>query len=236
MIIEGKNAVRELLTSNRTVDKVYILKSMPTKGEFISLSKNKGVRYVLSDKHLLDKMSTNKRHQGVIAIASDFKYSTIDEIKNHAKTLNEDLFLLILDSIEDPHNFGSIIRTAECVGVHGIIISKNNQVQVNETVVKVSAGAISHIHIARVTNINYFIDELKKDFINIVATDMDGDNIFTTKVQKPLALIIGNEGKGIKALTKRKADYILSIPQYGKINSLNASVACALSLYALKNN
>ena len=183
------------------------------------------------DQKFLEKYTQSQKHQGIACSIEDFKYSSVEEIILSKK--NKPLLIFILDSIEDPHNLGSIIRVGECLGVNGIIIPKNRSCQVNETVYKTSAGAINHIKIAKVSNINYAIDKLKENFINIVSTDSKGDNIYNTKISGDIAIVIGSEGFGIHELTKKKSDYIVSIPMFGKVNSLNASVATGIIGYEI---
>ncbi len=232
MFIEGKNPVLEAINSNIKIKKIYIQDSL--KSDFLDKIKKSKIAFEIKNKNDMDKMSNTKHHQGIIAEIQDFQYSSIDDIIEYAKNKNEDPFILILDGIEDPHNLGSIIRVADCVGAHGIIIGKNRCAQVSETVYKTSAGAINHTKLARVTNINYTIDDLKnKFFINVYATDANGTNIYETNLTGPVALIIGSEGHGISQLTLKKSDKILSIPLKGKVNSLNASVATSIVCYEI---
>ena len=179
-------------------------------------------------------MSETGAHQGVIAIVTPYKYCEIQDIIEHAKSKNEDPFILILDEIEDPHNFGSIIRIAEVCGVHGIIIPKRKNVGVTPTVYKTSAGATEYINIAKVTNINMAIDELKEAGIWVYGADMHGEKYcYDTDLRGPIALVVGSEGKGISKLTKSKCDVLVKIPMVGKVNSLNASVACGMITYEI---
>ncbi len=232
MIIEGKNPVKEALVGGVTISKLYIQKNHHDTDKIINLAKEKGVRFSIVEKSVLDKMSeSGGRHQGLIAVSESFKYSSIEDIINAAREKNESLLLLILDGIEDPHNLGSIMRVAECAGVHGIVIPKRRSVSVNDTVVKVSSGASSHVKVAQVTNINDTIRALKDDFVNVYCTDMNGDNIYESRLEGDVAIVIGSEGFGVKSLTRKLCDKALSIPQYGKINSLNASVATGIVVY-----
>jgi 23S rRNA (guanosine2251-2'-O)-methyltransferase len=170
-------------------------------------------------------------HQGMLAIVTDYKYSSVDDILNLAKSKNEDEFILILNEVTDVHNFGNIIRTAECVGVHGIIISKDRNAQVNETALKISSGAANHIKIARVGNLAQTIDDLKNKNIFIYGAEIGGDNVYKTNLKGKTAIVIGSEGEGIKQLIKKKCDAIVTIPQKGKVNSLNAGVAAGVVLF-----
>lgn len=231
MIIEGKNPVKEALNSSANITKVYIQNNHHDTKEIIALAKKRNIRIDFVEKRELDKLSDTGKHQGLIAISESHTYYTVDDILNNAKSKNEPLFMLILDGIEDPHNLGSIIRVAECAGVHGIVIPSRRAVSVNDTVVKVSAGASSHVMVAKVTNINDTIRELKDKFINIFALDMAGTTIYDSHLEADTALVVGNEGFGVKALTKKLCDGVLSLPQYGKVNSLNASVATGIAVY-----
>lgn len=230
MIIEGKNAIFEAVKSNTQINNVFVLENTPN--DFLELCKKKNIKVNFVDKKFLDNLSKTKKHQGYIAKIKDFEYNSVNEIIEYANSKSEDPFIIALDNIEDPHNLGSIIRVADCVGAHGIIITKNRCAQVNDTVYKTSAGAINHVKIARVTNLNYTIDSLKKDFfINVLAADANGENIYETNLTGPILLIVGSEGFGISNLTLKKSDKIISIPLEGKVNSLNASVATGIIAY-----
>jgi len=227
MQIEGRNPIKEALSLEQTkISKVYVAKGLHDLQPIIDLARKKGIRVEFLDRKMLDKMSETTHHQGVIAISEDFKYSTLDEILSSKG--DKPLFLLILDNIEDPHNLGSIIRVGECLGVDGIVIPKNRAASVNSTVIKVSAGATSYVKIAQVTNINDVIRQLKEDFVTICCADMDGENIYNAHLTGDIALVIGNEGSGVKHLTRQLCDKVVAIPQFGKVNSLNASVACGI--------
>ncbi|MGD9901676.1 MAG: 23S rRNA (guanosine(2251)-2'-O)-methyltransferase RlmB [Spirochaetales bacterium] len=233
MKLEGKNAIFEALNSNLSLQKILILNT--NKDEFtksiIDLARSKNIAVNFVSKQVLDSESETGHHQGFIGLASDFKYSEVSDILNKANSLEEDLFVVILDGVEDPHNLGSIIRTCECAGVHGIIIPKNNACPVNETVVRSSAGSISHILIARVTNINNVIKDLKADGIFVYGMEAEGELIYKANLKGKIALVVGSEGFGIGTLTKNLCDQIVSLPMEGKTNSLNASVATALGVY-----
>ena len=187
---------------------------------------------VNTDKQKLDKMIDGRNSQGIIASVTEFKYSSIEDIIKYAKEKNEAPFVLILDKIEDPHNLGAIIRSAECMGVHGVIIQKRNACQVTDTVEKVSAGACSYVKVARVTNITESIKKLKEYGLWIYGLDMEGkENIYNTKLDGAIGIVVGNEGEGISRLVKENCDILMKIPMTGKINSLNASVSAAITIY-----
>ena len=230
MKIEGKNACREALLTETTIDKMLIQNGVEC-GELISLAKKRNVKIQYANKQILDEQSVTKKHQGVILYTSDFVYSSVDEIVQEVKNNGENLLLLILDGIEDPHNLGSILRVAECAGVSGIIIPKHRAVPVNETVAKVSAGAVSRVKVARVTNINDEIKKLKEMGVFVFVADMDGDEMYRTNLTGDVALVVGSEGFGVSKLTKKLADGVVSIPMFGHINSLNASVSTGIVVY-----
>lgn len=231
MNIEGKNPVKEALDSNAQISKICISKTAHDLQSIVDIARKKNIRVDFVDKAYLDRISESKRHQGVIVISKDFEYCSLDDILSYAKSKGEKLFLLILDGIEDPHNLGSIIRVAECVGAHGIVIPSRRSVDVNATVLRTSAGATNHVRIASVTNINDTIRTLKKDFVNVYCADMNGDCLYDSHLIEDTAIVIGSEGFGVKQLTAKLCDGALSIPQFGKVNSLNASVACGIICY-----
>ena len=233
-LIIGRNAVIEALKSDRTIECVYVSKG-DLEGSIkvaLGLAKDKGVVIKEADRRKLDTMCDGLNHQGIVARVTPFKYCEVNDILEDAKRKEQQPFIVILDEIEDPHNLGSIIRTAELCGVHGIIIPKRRNVGVTSTVYKCSAGAIEHMKIAKVTNINATIDMLKEQGIWIYGADIDGkDYSYNTDFSGPCALIIGSEGKGISNLTLKKCDLLVKIPMIGKINSLNASVAGGIMMY-----
>lgn len=231
-LIAGRNAVLEALKSGRNIDKINIQKtdgrySGPIR-QIISLAKEKKIPVYYSDKAHMDK---TPNHQGVIAMGSDFEYASIDDMLQKAADRGEKPLLVILDGIEDPHNLGAIMRTAECAGAHGIIIPKRHSVSVNETVLKTSAGAAEYMLCARVTNISNTIDELKEAGLWIYACDMGDELVYDQDMTGPMAVVIGSEGFGISRLVKEKCDFVVSIPMSGSINSLNASNAAAIIIY-----
>lgn len=232
MLIYGKNPVLEAINSNTTINKIYIQKNNKELYEIKKLAKDKKVVVIDAEKSKLDKMVDNKNSQGIVASITDFKYSDIEDIIEVAKARDEEPFVLVLDKIEDPHNLGAIIRTAECLGVHGIIIQKRNSCQVTDTVEKVAAGACSYMKVARVANITESIKKLKEYGLWVYGLDMEGSTkIYDTKLEGAIALVVGNEGSGISRLVKENCDFMLNIPMTGKINSLNASVSAAISVY-----
>lgn len=237
-IIEGRNAVIEALKSDRTIEQIMVARG-DVEGSInvaIALAKEKGIVIKEVDRRKLDGMSVSKAHQGIIAVVTPYKYFEVEDILSYAEEKGEKPFIVILDEIEDPHNFGAIIRSAEVCGVHGIIIPKRRNVGVTPIVYKSSAGAVEHMRIAKVTNINSVIDELKEKGVWIYGADMEGESYcFQIDLKGSIALVIGSEGKGISKLTKSKCDVLVKIPMVGKINSLNASVAGGIMMYeALK--
>lgn len=234
MKVEGRNAVRELiLNGNTTIDKVIVQNNIHDSviSEIVDMMKQKKIRFQFVPVNVLNNDSVTKHHQGIIAYTSEFKYSTTEDILNLAKEKNEDPFILILDGIEDPHNLGSILRVCECLGVHGVIIEKTRACQVNETVIKTSVGATSYVKVARVANINNEIEKLKKQNIWVYACELGGNDLTSSNLTGGIAIVIGSEGRGTGKLTLKLCDGIVTIPQYGKINSLNASVATGIVLY-----
>lgn len=233
MIIEGKNPVIEALEAGTTIEKLYVLKGNfeATINRVIAAAKSRRISPVFTTKDVLDKLSPTGRHQGVLAVATEFEYSDIDDVLALAESKGEPPFIVIVDGVTDPHNLGGIIRSAECAGVHGVVIPKHRAVGVNETVVKVSAGATEHIMICKATNINDTIRDLKQRNIYVYCADMDGETMYSVNLTGAIALVIGGEGDGVKRLTKELCDGVVSIPQAGKINSLNASVAAGIVIF-----
>lgn len=233
-IVEGRNAVLELLNSDRDINKIFV-QSGERHGsinKIIAVAKENKVVVTEVEKSKLDFMSKTKNHQGVIAVVPPFNYCEVEDILDFAKSKNEDAFILILDGIEDPHNLGSIIRTAETAGVHGIIIPKRRTVTVNSTVAKVSAGAVEHMKIARVNNITETIRKLKENGLWIIGTDGEARTLYYNQDLKgDIAIIIGSEGFGMSRLVKENTDMLVKIPMTGKITSLNASVSAGIIIY-----
>jgi 23S rRNA (guanosine2251-2'-O)-methyltransferase len=236
--VEGRNSVLELLESDNDINKLYV-QSGEKHGAIIKIiAKAKERKIVISeiDKNKLDQMSETHNHQGVIAIVPPYNYSSVEEILELAKSKNEKPFVIICDGIEDPHNLGSIIRTAECVGAHGVIIPKRRSAAVNATVNKTSAGAVAYVKVARVTNLNDTIKELQDNGVWIYGTDMDGtDNYNEVKYDSGVGIVVGSEGFGMSRLVKENCDFLIRIPMAGKINSLNASVSASIVMYEVMN-
>ena len=231
MQIEGRNAVLEALKNGREIDYIYIKKgeNEGSINKIIGKAKDMKIMIKVVDKNKLDEMSESKNHQGIIAVANEYRYFELEEILE--QTREKAGFFLILDEIEDPHNLGAIIRSAEASGVDAIIIPKRRACQVNATVEKTAAGATSHIKIVRVTNLAQTIEKLKESGIWIYSVDMDGADYTKTDLKGKIALVIGNEGKGLSRLVKEKSDFTVSIPMKGHINSLNASVAASILMF-----
>lgn len=231
-VVAGRNAVMELLKSGKDINKIFVERGEKHGSIIEILAKAREAKHVLIevDKAKLDAMAEN--HQGIVAIVPPFDYCDVEDILQEAQSKNEDPFILILDGIEDPHNLGSIIRTAETAGIHGIIIPKRRNVAVNNTVSKVSAGATAHMKIARVTNINEIIRKLKDNGLWIIGTDGEAQTeYYNQDLKGPLAIIIGSEGFGMSKLVKENSDILIKIPMKGKINSLNASVSAGIVIY-----
>ena len=232
--IEGRNSVLELLESGKDINKIYV-----TRGErhgsinkILGIAKERKIIVVEKDKRQMDEMAQEENYQGVIAIAPPFEYSDINDILNTARERNEEPFILILDGIEDPHNLGSIIRTAETAGVHGIIIPKRRAASVNSTVNKVSCGAVEHMKIARVTNISDAIEKLKEEGLWICGTDINTEKYYYNQdLTGAIGIVIGNEGNGMSEKVKKKCDFLVKIPMKGKVTSLNASVSAGIIMY-----
>lgn len=235
LTIEGRNAVIEAFRAGKTIDKVFILDGCHD-GQINTITRearkhNTIISYVVKER--LDQMSHTGKHQGVIAIAAAYEYATVEDILDNAKEKGEAPFIFILDNIEDPHNLGAIIRTANLAGAHGIIIPKRRAVGLTATVARTSAGAINYTPVAKVTNISNTIEELKKEGMWFVCADMDGELMYNLDLKGPIGLVIGNEGEGVSRLVKEKCDFTATIPMKGDIDSLNASVAAGVLAYEI---
>lgn len=231
-VVAGRNAVLELLKSDKDINKLYIERGEKHGSitEIIAKAKEQKIVLVEVPKQKLDLMAEN--HQGVVAVVPPFNYCEIEDILDLAREKNEEPFILILDGIEDVHNLGAIIRTAETAGIHGIIIPKRRNVSINSTVTKVSAGATTYVKVARVNNLNETIKKLKDAGLWIIGTDGDGETeYYNQDLRGPLAIIIGSEGFGMSKLVKENADILIKIPMFGKITSLNASVSAGIVIY-----
>ena len=233
----GRNAVRELLNEGRDIEKIYIQKGERegSINQLIGLASERRIPIVELDKQKLDRMCAGARHQGIVAMASLQDYSTVEEILAYADEKGESPFIVLLDGVEDPHNLGAIIRSAECMGAHGIIIPKRRAVGLTATVAKSSAGAIMHMRVAKVTNLAQTIDELKEKGLWFYAADMDGESLYKTDLKGAVGIVLGSEGDGISRLVKEKCDFVVSIPMYGNVNSMNVSCAAAVILSEVAN-
>ncbi|MBR2500388.1 MAG: 23S rRNA (guanosine(2251)-2'-O)-methyltransferase RlmB [Clostridia bacterium] len=234
--IEGRNPVEEALRSGLSIDKIFISETANKNAlsKIISLAKEKGVPYSFVSSKKVEDLSGTDRSQGVVAIASAVKYSSLDEILAESKKKGMPPFVVIADEITDPHNLGAIIRTANAAGADGVLIAKHRNVGVNAVVAKTSAGAVYHTKIAKVTSIPKAIDDLKKEGLWVFGADMDGkESIFKADLRGPCALVVGSEGKGIGKLVKEKCDFLVNIPMVGKTESLNASVAAGIVMYEI---
>lgn len=231
--LEGRNAVLEVLKSGRDIEKIIVVKGNVegTVRRIVGMAKERGIVVQEVVRQKLDEMSQTKNHQGVIAVVSEHEYADIQDILAAAADKGEKPFIIILDNITDPHNLGAVIRTAECAGAHGVIIPKRRSVGLTATVGKTSAGAVEYMPVARVTNIARTVEELKKEGIWVACADMGGEDYFESALDGAIALVIGSEGEGVSRLVKEKCDFTVSIPMYGSISSLNASVASALLMY-----
>ncbi len=233
--IEGRNAVLEAFRSGKTVDKLFVLdgcKDGPVQ-TIVREARKKDTIINFVSKERLDFLSETKKHQGVIAITAAYDYAEVDDILKRAKEKNEDPFIIILDGIEDPHNLGAIIRTAEQAGAHGIIIPKHRAVGLTGTVAKTSAGALNYMPVAKVTNIVNTMKELKDKGLWFVCADMGGTRMYDLDLKGPIGLVIGSEGEGVSRLVKENCDFVASIPMKGRIDSLNASVAMGILAYEI---
>lgn len=235
LTIEGRNAVLEAFRAGKTIDKVFLLDGCqdgPIKS-ILREAKKTDVIIQFVTKERLDQLSDSQKHQGVIAFAAAYEYAQVDELLEIAKKKGEAPFLILLDNIEDPHNLGAIIRTANVVGAHGVIIPKRRASGLTATVAKTSAGAINYTPVAKVTNMTKTIQELKEKGMWFVCADMAGTSMYQLDLKGPIGLVIGNEGDGVSKLVKENCDFIASIPMKGEINSLNASVATGVMAYEI---
>lgn len=235
LTIEGRNAVLEAFRAGKTIDKLFVLDGCQDGPVRTILREAKKTDCIVSfvKKERLDQMSETGKHQGVIAYAAAYEYGTVEEMLERAKEKNEQPFLILLDNIEDPHNLGSIIRTANQVGAHGVIIPKRRAVGLTATVAKASAGAINYTPVAKVTNLVKTMDELKKQGMWFVCGDMGGDSMYSLDLTGPMGVVIGNEGEGVSRLVKENCDFVATIPMFGDIDSLNASVAMGVLSYEI---
>ena len=233
MKIEGKNPVRELLKTDETIEKLMIVDGTTDSElrEFQKRAREKGIKVEFADRRALDKLSETGHHQGVIAFHTDFKYADLNDTIKKARNEGKDILFVILDEVLDPHNLGSVIRVAECAGATGVIIPNRRSATVNETVVRTSAGATAYVPVIKVNNLNQAIEKLKQENVWVYACDMDGEQMYKTNLKGDIALVVGGEGTGVRELTKKLCDGVVSIPMFGKVNSLNASVSAGIVLY-----
>lgn len=232
--LAGINSIMEALTGRRKIQKIYILEGHGGKRieELVKLAQKKGVYIQYVDKQRLDQMYTLSNHQGIIAQVDSYEYTSIEEVLEYAALKKQLPLVVILDGLEDPQNLGSIIRTAECAGVHGIIIPKHNSVAITAAVARASAGAVEHMRLVVATNLVSVIKYLKEQGLWVVGTDLSSPNdYFNTAIPSPTAIVIGSEGKGIRRLVRESCDVLVKIPMLGMTNSLNASIAAALVIY-----
>ena len=235
LVIEGRNAVIEAFRSGKTIDKVYVLDGCqdgPIRTVIREAKKHDTIINFVT-KERLDQLSETKKHQGVVAHAAAYEYATVEDMLELARKKGEDPFLILLDNIEDPHNLGAIIRTANLAGAHGVIIPKRRAVGLTATVAKTSAGALNYTPVAKVTNLAKTMEELKEQGLWFVCADMGGEVMYRMNLKGPIGLVVGNEGEGVGRLVKEKCDYIASIPMKGDIESLNASVAAGVLAYEI---
>ena len=234
-LVEGRNAVLEAFRSGKTIDKLYVLdgcKDGPVQTIVREARKHDTIiNFVVKER--LDQLSATGHHQGVIAQASAYEYATVEDILENARKKGEPPFIFLLDGIEDPHNLGAIIRTANLAGAHGVIIPKRRAVGLTATVARTSAGALNYTPVAKVTNLNTVMEELKKEGLWFVCADMEGETMYRLNLTGPIGLVIGNEGDGVSKLVKEHCDMVASIPMKGDIDSLNASVAAGVLAYEI---
>lgn len=234
-VVAGRNPVVEVLSGERDVERIFIADgSEGSVSKIVALAREQGVIVDFVPKEKIDAMAPGVKHQGVVAKVSEYKYAEMEDVFARAEASGEDPFIIILDEISDPHNLGAIIRTAECAGAHGVVIPKRRAASLTQTVALSAAGAIENMPVVQVTNLARTIEELQAKGIWVGAADMDGETYYEANLTGPIAIVIGNEGKGVGRLVKEKCDFVLSIPMYGKINSLNASNAAAVLMYGIR--
>lgn len=231
MNTEGRNAVLELLKTDKPVEKILIEKeARGTLSKIYAEARKKNIRVQFTERAALDKLSETKRHQGVIAFTADYEYFDLEDIIS-SKRAEGNGFIILCDGIEDVHNLGSIIRVAECVGADGVVITKANSAAVTESVIRISAGAAEHVKVAKVSNLNQAIRTLKESGYWLYALEADGEDIYSEDFKGNVALVVGGEDSGVRRLTRENCDRVLSIPMRGKVNSLNASIALGVAAY-----
>jgi len=232
-VLEGRNPIREALKSGRSIERILVARGEleGSVRQVLAMARERKIVIQEVERSHLDELAQSGAHQGIIAIVSPYRYVEVEDILRSAREKEEDPFVIILDEITDPHNLGSVIRTAECCGAHGVIIPKRRAVGLTPAVAKSSSGAVEYVPVAKVTNIAVVIEQLKKEGLWIAGADMGGGTYFNQDLKGPLALVIGSEGTGIGRLIKEKCDFLVSIPLKGRIESLNASVAAAILMY-----
>ena len=234
-VIAGRNPVTEALNGERDVERVFIADGAEgSVSKIVAIAREQGVIVDFVPKEKIDAMAPGAKHQGVVAKVSEYRYAEMEEVFEKAEKSGEDPFIIILDEVTDPHNLGAVIRTAECAGAHGVIIPKRRAASLTQTAALAAAGAVESMPVVQVTNIARTIGELKQKGVWVGAADMDGETYYDADLTGPIAIVIGNEGKGISRLVREKCDFVLSIPMYGKINSLNASNAAAVLMYGIR--
>ena len=235
LTIEGRNAVLEAFRSGKTIDKLFVLDGCQDGPVRTILREARKYDTIINyvPKERLDQISETGKHQGVIAVAAAYEYAEVEDILKNAEEKGEPPFIFILDNIEDPHNLGAIIRTANLAGAHGVIIPKRRAVGLTSTVAKTSAGALNYTPVAKVTNLGHTIDELKEQGMWFVCADMGGETMYNLNLTGPIGVVIGNEGEGVSRLIREKCDFVASIPMKGDIDSLNASVAAGVLGYEI---
>ena len=233
-IIVGRNPVTEALRSGREIDKLMVSSEEGSMKKILALAKERRIPVMKVEKSAIDRIAEGKAHQGVAAYVSAYAYAELEDIFRIAEERGEDPFIIILDNLEDPHNLGAIMRTAECAGAHGVIIPKRRACGLTEVVAKASAGAIEYMPCVKVTNIAQTIEELKERGIWVAACDMGGQEYYKANLKGKLAVVIGSEGFGISRLVKGKCDFVVSMPMVGRITSLNASNAAAVIIYEVR--
>ncbi len=232
MKIIGKNAVAELIKTDKTVDKILVMNGMrdDASRNLVKEAKNRGFKVQFAEKAVLDKECESKRHQGFIAYTSDFVYTELEDLLSSVLD-KPNAFIVVADGIEDPHNLGSIIRVCECAGVDGLVIGKHRSAQVTDSVMRISEGSANHLKISRVVNINNALEKIKEAGLWAYALELGGSDIYKTDLKGKLCLVIGGEDTGVNKLTKQKCDGVITIPMSGKVNSLNASVALGVGVF-----
>jgi 23S rRNA (guanosine2251-2'-O)-methyltransferase len=231
-VVAGRHPVLEAVRSGRTIHKLMFSEAAQGIGPVLAEARTAGIVTQQVDKRKLDQLATGVRHQGIVAVVAERDYAELEDLFRAAEASGEPPLFVLLDEIEDPHNLGSIMRTVDCAGAHGVIIPKRRSAGLTATVAKTSAGAIEHVPVARVTNLSQTIDELKERGVWIAGADASADrDVYSTDMRLPLAIVIGNEGKGLGRLVRERCDFLVKLPMFGRINSLNASVAASLLLY-----